>query len=66
MYIFESNFLHENKVFFIIKSRFNDVYQQNMLYRIQKTTRDVLYKYLVDNSTIQVYLQKSFNPTYRR
>ena len=37
-----------------------------MLYRIQNTTRDVLYKHLVDNFTIQFYLQKSFNPTYRR
>ena len=42
MYIFEGNFVHENTVFFIIKSRFNDVYQQNMLTRIQNTTRGAL------------------------
>ena len=59
MYIFEGNFVHENNVFFIIKSRFNDVYQQNMLSRIQNTTRGALYKHLV-------YLQKSLNPTYRK
>ena len=66
MYIFEGNFVHENNVFFIIKSRFNDVYQQNMLSRIQNTTRGALYKHLVDNFTIQYYLQKSLNPTYRK
>ena len=66
MYIFEGNFVHENNVFFIIKSRFNDVYQQNMLSRIKNTTRGALYKYLVDNFTIQYYLQKSLNPTYRK
>ena len=61
MYIFEGNFVYENNVFFIIKSRFNDVYQQNMLSRIQNTTRGALYKHLVDNFTIQFYLQKSLN-----
>ena len=66
MYIFEGNFVNENNVFFIIKSRFNDVYQQNMLSRIQNTTRGALYKHLVDNFTIQYYLQKSLNPTYRK
>ena len=66
MYIFEGNFVHENNVFFIIKCRFNYVYQQNMLSRIQNTARGALYKHLVDNFTIQSYLQKSFNPTYRK
>ena len=65
MYIFEGNFVHDN-VFFIIKSRFNDVYQQNMVSRIQNTTKGALYKHLVDNFTIQFYLQKSLNPTYRK
>ena len=66
MYIFEGNSVHENNVFFIIKSRFNDVYQQNMLSRIQNTTRGALYKHLLDDFTIQFCLQKSLNPTYRK
>ena len=68
MYLFKGNFVYENTVFFIIKSRFNDVYQQNILFRIQNTTslRGALYQHLVDNFTIQFYLQKSLNPTYRK
>ena len=37
-----------------------------MLSRIQNTTRGALYKHLLDNFTIQFYLQKSLNPTYRK
>ena len=44
MYI-EGNFVHENNA--LLRADSNDVYQQNMLSRIQNTTRGALYKHLV-------------------
>ena len=50
----------------IIKRRFYDFYQQELLSTISNSSKGFIYQYLVDTFCLQFYLNKALLQTYRK